>query len=570
MSGDNEWGWEPIDHEDEAFDDYKTSESSNDVSHAVQVKSYPSKNQSNDNFHARHSNNNLAFNLKKGITSSPSFAELDNAIGATLNSMTPSVSTDDLGGYTYGNSSPASHRLQHQHQRYKQKQQYQQFVHSPYINAPQVSQAELAPFITEVESRAVILFHSPNMSTATVRDACQKFGVLYYIRPEFHSRGVTLLCYFDLKAAIRAKTLIAENLAEIAAGSGNNNNGANAASSSCHYSIPLNTSDNTFEEFRLTVKGFPSSYSEDNIRDIFSEFGPLRSVDIISPSSTVEGENAVRSPTYIIEFFSMQDARLAESELREKSVQRWGAGVSIRFATLDDAKAALCRNLVALLRRWKSEQSSPYLPVAMQQQQQQQQHTLVAMAAGPMMAAAGAPLVTGTRSPALEGGGGGAMDGYAHPHGTLHHHPGGPMRPNDNAGAMLQPAFVPNQIMPMPLAVPMVYGYPTHAAQIFQQSNSPLTNPGGGGGGGGHSGVPGGAYMNGSSVSAHHMQSRGGGGGGGDYPGQRHNPFPQMLPPHQRGGGGGGYDVNSMQQRRGGDGGGMDGAAGYNHHPNGG
>ena len=406
-----------------------------------------------------------------GIVSSPSFLELEKAIGATLNLA--SNDSGDLGDNrqqspttTFPPSRLSSTNLtqqkvnqqrirqqQHQGQRYSSQNQYSRSpAAGPYSynnipngygpmpppmpqlqHLPVPARIELAPFINEGESRAIVLFHSVHVSTADIRNACSKHGVLYYIRPEFHGKGVTLISYFDLRAASSAKACIAEDL------------GA-SAEASAHYSVMLHAANGNSEEFRLVVRNLPvDSCSEAEVEAIFARYGQLRSIQKTfeqqndkslpsSPSSkedrsegseraSSEGtessqrkgaddgaadqgaaEAAVSSPqsstspeaapsgansnqnnckiAYSIEYYNIQDARLAASELSATSAQQWNAEVTVKFAPLDERKQQLCRQLLATLSRWRTEMAAMASSSAMsynfnmhhQQQQQQQQY----------------------------------------------------------------------------------------------------------------------------------------------------------------------------------------------------
>ena len=402
-----------------------------------------------------------------GIVSSPSFLELEKAIGATLNLA--SNDSGDLGDNrqqspttTFPPSRLSSTNLTQQkvnQQRIRQQQHHQgqryssqnQYSRSPaagpysYNNIPNgygpmpppmpqlqhlpvPARIELAPFINEGESRAIVLFHSVHVSTADIRNACSKHGVLYYIRPEFHGKGVTLISYFDLRAASSAKACIAEDL------------GA-SAEASAHYSVMLHAANGNSEEFRLVVRNLPvDSCSEAEVEAIFARYGQLRSIQKTfeqqndkslpsSPSSKEERASsegsessqrkgaddgtadqaaaaaaAVSSPpsstspeatpsgansnqnnckiAYSIEYYNIQDARLAASELSATSAQQWNAEVTVKFAPLDERKQQLCRQLLATLSRWRTEMAAMASSSAMsynfnmhhQQQQQQQQY----------------------------------------------------------------------------------------------------------------------------------------------------------------------------------------------------
>ena len=111
-------------------------------------------------------------------------------------------------------------------------------------------------FLHSSSSRALILFHSPEINPARISEACQKCGVLYYLRPEFHSRGVTFLSYFDHRAAIEAHKNLAVSL-------GDN------ANASCHFSVMLHTATN-FDESRILLKKLTVGNTESEVEQVFS------------------------------------------------------------------------------------------------------------------------------------------------------------------------------------------------------------------------------------------------------------------------------------------------------------
>jgi len=257
------------------------------------------------------------------------------------------------------------------------------------------SRVELSPFINEDESRALILFHPPHISPVTIRDTCQKCGVMYYIRPEFHQKGITLLSYFDLRSAIHAHKLLPEEL------------GIEAM-----YSVMLHAATSNSEEYKLLLQNLPNDIDDSNIHSIFSRYGQLRSVHrspISSSSSSSSNSNSSSSagggggkghvegdssetkslhepPTiddsssndninsnssssiattekgshaaYSVEYYNIQDSRLAASELSATSAQLWGPQSNVSFAPLDDRKQQLCHQLLATLSRWRGEMAS--------------------------------------------------------------------------------------------------------------------------------------------------------------------------------------------------------------------
>lgn len=357
---DEGWGWEALGSEDDPIDCNPQSPSMPPAALSGDAeKSSPiSKASSEKSLQSKKSINSLT-----GITSSPSFQELEKAIGATI---AANLSSGDMAELAEGKSQSPNGGLPQRHSstnliqqklfQHRHRQHLHQSHRSPsYSNGfkqpPSPSfvstKQELFPFINETESRALILFHSPALSQAVVREACAKFGVLYYIRPEFHARGVTFISYFDLQAASAAKNSISEAL------------GANAEASA-HYSVMLHATSSNSEEFRLVVKNLPSGGLENEIESVFSRYGPLRSIQkTFSSSADLQSVSEGKTQTaYSVEYYSIQDARLAVSELSATSASMWGPDVSVKFAALDDRKRQLCQQLLATLSRWRSELAS--------------------------------------------------------------------------------------------------------------------------------------------------------------------------------------------------------------------
>jgi hypothetical protein len=213
------------------------------------------------------------------------------------------------------------------------------------------ARTELAPHINESESRALILFHSPQIPKNTVRQACQKFGVLYYIRPEFHRKGVTLLSYFDLRVAVKAQATLSHELGDKEA--------------SAHFSVMLHAINSNTEESRLIIKNLPDTTNakeevESKVDDICARYGQLRSIQRVydtEPTVFQDADGIVEkgTSTVSVEYFNIQDARLAASEISASSTQLWTEGVTVEFAPLEQSKQQLCRQLLASLSRWRTE-----------------------------------------------------------------------------------------------------------------------------------------------------------------------------------------------------------------------
>lgn len=363
------WGWGPYGSEEDVVESTAAISIEGTPSREAPIRRNTSaelkKSSSERSFNSRRQHSSQAL---KGIASSPSFQELEKAIGVAL-----SQSTEDNGNEpktlspstSFSSSKLSSTNLMQQKVMQHRVRQHQQLMNS-YPNQGQrinnsapglkistssgnlSAKSELAPFINESESRALILFHSPTVPQNIIKDVCSKFGVLYYIRPEFHARGLTLLSYFDLQAALAAKDAIPTSLGP-------------GADASVFYSIMLHATTSNTEEFRLIVKNLPDSASEMDIQTVFSRYGPLRSIQKTFGSSTDLAYGDARSVavSYSVEFFNIQDARLAASELSATSTSIWGTDAAVRFAPLDERKKQLCKQLLGFLSRWRSEISSP-------------------------------------------------------------------------------------------------------------------------------------------------------------------------------------------------------------------
>lgn len=443
-SQDGDWGWEPLGSEDEEPPNAQgvvvNIKHEQEVIDADGKAAAMNKRTSSEKSLSGRRGSFTGQKTLPGIVSSPSFLELEKAIGATLN-----LASNDSGDLsearlqsptstTAGTFPPSKlsstnltqqkvnqqrlRQQQQQNQRYSTQNQYNRSPAAqsyPYNNAPAgyalmppvmqqlaaPARVELAPYINESESRAIILFHSVHISTADIRNACSKYGVLYYIRPEFHGKGVTLISYFDLRSATSAKACIVEDLGR-------------GAEASAHYSVMLHAANGNSEEFRLVVRNLPAeSCAEADVQAIFARYGQLRSIqktfeessDSLPQSSSSEkigslsdegvgSRNETESVVatgdqldaaegsadckiaYSIEYYNIQDARLAASELSATSAQLWSTEVTVKFAPLDDRKQHLCRQLLATLSRWRTEMASSAAAMSynfnMQQQHQLQ------------------------------------------------------------------------------------------------------------------------------------------------------------------------------------------------------
>lgn len=360
-SQDGGWGWEALGSEDDAEGGGQQPAVSSPGRPDGKIASSISKSMSEKSLVTKRGMIALP-----GITSSPSFQELEKAIGATLAMSLSTGDMSEMGGDgkahspsgTMLNQRLSSTNLTQQKLiQQRMRQQFHQSHRSPnYASAykqpfmPAMShlptKAELAPFLNESESRALIILHSPFAPQAAVKEACSKFGVLYYIRPEFHAKGVTFISYFDLQAATAAKAGIPDLL------------GAQAEASA-HFSIMLHATNSNTEEFRLVVKNLPKGDQEAEVQSIFARYGPLRSISkTFASAADLQAAPAKLATAYSVEYFNIQDARLAASELSATSATLWGPDTSVKFAPLDERKQQLCQQLLATLSRWRSDMAN--------------------------------------------------------------------------------------------------------------------------------------------------------------------------------------------------------------------
>lgn len=357
-----EWGWEEdvcIEPNEGVPNKVIIEEKSNPSSPTAQNLSSLKKN------HSMSRNNSLdqkqialsigSQSLQKGITSSPSFQELEKAIGAQLAmSLTPDeLSSNINSNHMNGKNNNKSKQLSHGQRNLSSfTASYKQNANITSADILAQTKIELESCIWESESRAIILLHSPDISVQDVKNGCQKFGLLYYLRQEFHHKGVTFLCYFDLRSATRAYSSLSEEV-EV----------------EVKYSIMLHSSNSNSEEFKLIITSIPlDGHSEYNINTIFSRYGALRSIQQVfhekDTSTSNSSSNDVVKMDYVIEYFNIQDARHAASEVLASASQIWDHNtVNIKFSPVDIKKQQLCSQLLTTLSRWRSETTNQYSSV---------------------------------------------------------------------------------------------------------------------------------------------------------------------------------------------------------------
>lgn len=387
-----DWIWEALPEEDVVL----ASNSTDATSDVVNPKPIILKKLSSDKALG---NRKSSFGGLK-ITSSPSFQELEKAIGATLNMS----STDSLDLAESRRGSPKSPPQGHfskskysgtdltqqklNQQRYRQAQQNNQrnaiynnhnnsnanrqgnvfYAQPTRANPVSTGTGELTQFLQESESRALLLFHSPQLPQALVRHACSNMGDLYYLLHDFHHRGVTLLAYMDLRTANVAKSSLVREL------------GPNAEAA-IHYCLTLIHNNMDMNECCLILSNLPESYEQSAVRSVFEKYGHLHSVrktvmeapeaatktvtETVTETETETEDSAKAVPVpltetgkvmFAVEFYNITDSRAALSSLLKSPDELWGPEATLSFAPFDSMQ--VCRQMQSILSRWRSESSA--------------------------------------------------------------------------------------------------------------------------------------------------------------------------------------------------------------------
>ena len=202
--------------------------------------------------------------------------------------------------------------------------------------------AELLPYLEENESRALVIFHSRDIIAFDIKSACQMFGSLYYFRSDFHSCGLTLLAYFDLRSAIDAKEKLASRLGRL-------------AKATVFSSIMLQPSVSC-HECSLRIHRVLNTKSEAYVQKVFSNYGPLRSIQRSFNDSGVKGTltETLEGDTncdYTAEYYNIQDAKLAAAEMNSSTQNVLGAEVV--FVPLEKRVQRLKSALLSTLASWR-------------------------------------------------------------------------------------------------------------------------------------------------------------------------------------------------------------------------
>jgi len=346
---------------------------------------------------------NLGSPKMKGLASSHSFNELAHEIELAMTLGEGGDSNPDLANYSRhspygrngGSASPAgfsrmkssptyagrrggpSSIFQHSQQQQQQQQQHLKLwnahVMSPMSFLPPTSNAELIGYCIPNDSRALIIIHSAEVDVSFINDICKKYGNLYYLRQDFHMRGVTFVGFFDLRSATLAKAGIVSDF------------GTENGNIEVHFSIMLEVATN-IDESCICISPLPSSQTKDGMETILLRHGAIRQFKLTEIEEEKEEKEVVikkkteektgeeggggeeeedtkkkeKDMFAVVEYYNINDARIAFSELSKISSHLWNTKTQVFMAPLQP-----CLELWQLLSRWKEEQMSMMLPMSM-------------------------------------------------------------------------------------------------------------------------------------------------------------------------------------------------------------
>lgn len=217
-------------------------------------------------------------------------------------------------------------------------------INQNFITPSESTQNELAPYLLDTESRALVMFHPPSLSPLAIKSACQKFGVLYYIKSNFHSKGVTFISYFDVRSSISAQTKLARLFS------------TDGIEIAVHYGIMLGESYAN-SDAKLNLKNINGDVSENEIQKEFSKLGPLSSIQrkfMVRADSPRENTDEPSLCEFSIEYFNIQDAKKAFDQLNPKISEIFGSKAELCLCKAGARSTKLLVTLTNLLLSWRA------------------------------------------------------------------------------------------------------------------------------------------------------------------------------------------------------------------------
>lgn len=193
---------------------------------------------------------------------------------------------------------------------------------------------ELVQFLLETESRALVIFNVETIPTDHIHAVCDRIGTMTYFRTDFKaSKGVVFLAYSDLRASIRAFHTLARDL-------------LGEKQIMVHYSIMINAATSPRDGILLLTDPAGALVDSD-VQSVFSAYGQLKNVH------RRIADKGLLACIYVIEFYDVQDAKVAASDLCHNTP--WGAAFSVEKADRPEKEKLLGQQLVATMHRWRLE-----------------------------------------------------------------------------------------------------------------------------------------------------------------------------------------------------------------------
>lgn len=210
------------------------------------------------------------------------------------------------------------------------RQRPMEFIHA---------EIDLAPFFWDVRtsdpSRSLVILRA--FSHPDIRTTCEAFGNLETFRTDFVDKGIIFVGFYDIRSAQYAAMELKSCLLRIS--------GGRIADVDVKYCVPLNSSA-AQDESLIVLSDLPANTDEDRLMQMLVSYGSVRSLTRQDGSRYGNG-----SPSYVVEFHNVQDAKQALLEL--ESTQPWGLDVLLEVGTRSSSDRRKGRDLLALLGRWR-------------------------------------------------------------------------------------------------------------------------------------------------------------------------------------------------------------------------
>jgi hypothetical protein len=174
-----------------------------------------------------------------------------------------------------------------------------------------------------------------------IRTTCEAFGNLETFRTDFVDKGIIFVGFYDIRSAQYAALELKSCLLRM--------NGGRTADVDVKYCVPLNSSA-AHDESLIVLSDLPANTDEERLMQMLASYGSVRSLNRQDGSRYSNG-----SPSYVVEFHNVQDAKQALLEL--ESTQPWGSDVLLEVGTRSSSDRRKGRDLLALLGRWRHGES---------------------------------------------------------------------------------------------------------------------------------------------------------------------------------------------------------------------